>query len=115
MGFWEWLRAGGDYVLVVCGVVTAVCVAGNWVYKIIKRARQPHENLKQYVEELADKHDEYDEYFERDKERLDRMEVDQRLTLRAIMQLITHEVDGNHVDKLRSVRDEIQHHLIERT
>jgi hypothetical protein len=32
----------------------------------------------------------------------------------SLMQLMTHELDGNHVDQLKSARDEINEYLISR-
>lgn len=114
MGFWEWLRQGGDYVLVVCSAVVTVCLAANWLHKVWRRARKPHLDLEARVDALASDHASYETYFERDKVRLDGTDEDLALLLTAVMQLITHEIDGNHVDKLRGVRDSIHEHLISR-
>lgn len=114
MGFWQWAAQGGDYVLMLCGGVVAVCLAASWVHKAWRHASKPHRDLAARVEELACQHDDYDGYFARDMARLDDLEADNKLVLRGVMQLMTHEIDGNHVDALRAVRDDIQHHLIER-
>lgn len=114
VSFWQWAAQGGDYVLVLCGVIISVCVAVSWLYKAWQRASKPHRDLKARVEELACKHDDYDEYFKADKQRLDGLEADNKLVLRGVMQLMTHEIDGNHVDALRDARDDIQQHLIDR-
>lgn len=114
MGFWEWLRQGGDYVLIVCSAVAAVCLAASWIHKGWNHARKPHKDLEARVDALACDHADYETYFERDQNRLDQTEGDLSLLLMAVMQLITHEIDGNHVDKLRGVRDDIHQHLIDR-
>ncbi len=114
MSFWQWAAQGGDYVLVLCGAVAAICLAASWLHKVWRHASKPHRDLKARVEELAGQHDDYDEYFRSDKMRLDGLEADNKLVLRGVMQLMTHEIDGNHVDALRAARDDIQQHLIER-
>lgn len=121
----QWLAQGGDYVLLVCGVFAALGAAATYAAKALasirRRASRPHDELVAWVGRLEGAHGRYDKHAEhvdaclaRDKERLDDIEASSKLTLRALMQLITHELDGNHVDKLAEVRDAIHDHLIER-
>lgn len=114
MDFWTWLVQFADYLLYLAGLVGAIGVAASWVYKIIAAARKPHKELEEHVESLAKEHQHYDDCLKRDKQRLDEIEGDDKLILRALMQLIAHELDGNHVDKLAEVRDRIHDHLIEK-
>ena len=118
MSMMQWLAQGGDYVLAVCGVMVvlgaALAYIGKWLSALKRHASRPHDELKEHVEGLAAQHRHYDACLKRDKERLDQIDADDKLVLKALMQLITHELDGNHVDKLAEVRDAIHDHLIER-
>lgn len=114
MDLGTWIVQFAGYLLYLAGLVGAVGVAAQWITKAFSAARRPHKELEQHVESLAKEHQHYDDCLKRDKERLDEIEGDDKLILRALMQLITHELDGNHVDKLAEVRDRIHDHLIER-
>ena len=45
--------------------------------------------------------------------KLDPLEKKINMTLNAQFQMINHVLDGNHVDKLRALRDKMQNELIE--
>ena len=110
----DWMRQGGDYLLVVCAAVAVVCTAAQWAWRVAKAASKPREDIEAKLDGAIAQHGHFDECLRRDKRRLDGIEESEKLMLRALMQLITHELDGNHVDKLAEVRDAIQDHLIER-
>ena len=58
---------------------------------------------------LIEKHS---EYLDSDNKRLKNMEDSNRLIMRGMMNLMTHEIDGNHVDQLVKTRNDIQKYLI---
>ena len=74
-------------------------------YKNLKEAQKPSETLRDTVEAHA-------EMLDRDNKRLHSLEEGQRLNLRAISQLIEHELTHNHEEQLKQVKDEINHYLI---
>ena len=76
-------------------------------YKNYKEAKKPSEDLKATV-------DDHSEMLDRDNKRLIKLEDGQKLQLRALSQLIEHEVSGNDIDGLKGVKDDITNHLINR-
>lgn len=76
-------------------------------YKNLKEAQKPSHDLKAQVEAHA-------EMLDRDNKRLRELETGQKLQLRALKQLLRHEVDGNHKEKLQEVEHAIDEHLINR-
>lgn len=114
MELWNWIIQFAGYLLYLAGLVTAIGAATSWVVKVVGAARKPRKDLEKRVADLEDSNKHQDEFLKRDKARFENIETDSKLMLRAVMQLITHELDGNHVDKLAKVRDDINNHLIER-
>lgn len=73
----------------------------------IRKAGEPAEDLKQWQRET-------DLKLKNDKERLDALEGGQKVMLRGISALISHEINGNSNEKLKNSQTEIMNYLIER-
>lgn len=121
MELWTWVVQFAGYLLYLAGFVAAIGLATSWVVKLVGAARKPHKDLENRVSKLEESDAHQDLCLKRDLGRFEAVdkrfgenESDSKLMLRALMQIITHELDGNHVDKLAEVRDKIHDHLIER-
>ena len=79
-------------------VVERISIKGN---RVAEQVSQHERTLERHTEYLAN-----------DKQRLDEVEDSNRLILRGLMQIMTHEIDGNHVSQLKEVRDEMENYLI---
>lgn len=100
----------GPNILTFAVVLLAIVAIWNTVWmgiKNVREARKPQNDLRAKVEA-------HDVMLARDKARLDDLEQSSRLMLRAISQLIEHEVTGNHNDQLRKVQEDINTYLINR-
>ena len=73
----------------------------------IKKARKPHEDLVQWQRET-------DAKLAADKKRLDALEAGQKVQLRGINALISHQINGNSIETLQNSHKEIINYLIER-
>lgn len=99
--------------LSACAAIVAVAGASAAVVKFWRYAhRQSDENSNTLEEHEA--------YLASDKKRIERLEQKQdkadeqnRLILKALVRLMSHELDGNHTQELEEVRNEIQDFLIE--
>lgn len=87
--------------LALCGAVASVGAAWN----CIKAWRKPSRDIANRVER-------HSEFLDRDNRRIGDLEESNRLIMRGVMQLMSHEIDGNHVDKLRDARDAMEQYLI---
>ena len=63
--------------------------------------------------------EEHESFLASDKQRIERLEKKQdsadeqnKLMMKALVMLMSHELDGNHTKQLGEVRDEIQEYLI---
>lgn len=114
MTFIEWLSVSNEYLLVLASLCTALGVLFSSVHKGYKAVKKPHSELVSHMNEIEERLDHCDACLKNDNERIGELESDNKLILRGLMQLITHTFDGNHVDKLAEIRDEMQDYLIER-
>lgn len=112
--FIQWLTTGHEYVLAFAGLCGALGVIATIITKTFETLNKPHEELKAKVDSIGQTVETHDEFFKRDYEMLEQGKAERSILMKGLMQLITHELDGNHVDKLTAVRDEMQDYLIER-
>ncbi len=98
---YEQFLAAAVVLLVFCGAITTIGSA--WGY--VKAWRKPARDMVHRVDRHA-------ECLDRDDKRIGDLEESNRLIMRGVMQLMSHEIDGNHVDKLRDARDAMEQYLI---
>lgn len=81
-------------------------VAGLWgLWKIVKEARKPNDDLKAKVEK-------HDRLLDKDNKRLEAVEASNRMILQSLLVIINHEITGNGVEKMKTVRDSLEEYLI---
>lgn len=94
------------FFIVLIGLCTFVVLLGN-VVRTVREWTRP-------ATDVGARLDAHDELLDKDNRRLGELEESNRLLLRAISQLIEHELTGNHNDQLKSVKDDINKYLINR-
>ena len=90
-------------IVALCGLITAVYA----VYKIMKQANKPYDDLRKTVEK-------HSQILDNDNKRLKATEEDNKMILQALLVIVNHSVDGNGIDKLKETRTELQEYLIKR-
>jgi len=93
-----------SFLVVAAALIAFIMLVWNLIDKI-KAARKPKDDLNDWRRETDDK-------LSRDKEHLDALEEGQRVFLRAMNALISHEINGNSTDKLQKSQQEIMDYLI---
>ena len=88
--------------------------AYNTIMSAIKTHREEKKRKDAPVNTLEEKVNKHDERLSRDHERLNELEESNRIIMRALMALMSHEINGNSDDKLKASYDEIQRFLIEK-
>ena len=51
-------------------------------------------------------------FLRNDKQRLDRMDEGQHVTMQALLALLDHNLDGNNIDQMQKAKEALQKHLI---
>lgn len=83
-------------------------VAGLWgLWKIVKEARKPNDDLKAKVEK-------HDQLLDKDNKRLEEIESSNQMILKSLLVIINHEITGNGIEKMKAVRDSLEEYLIKR-
>lgn len=100
----------GDNLLAFGVVALAIIAIWNTVWTAIKNyreAKKPRDDEKARLEAV-------EEHLDNDNKRLNSLEESNRLMLRGMVQLLEHEIDGNHTELLKDVKDDIETYLINR-
>lgn len=100
-------------VAIAAGIV-AIGGAYTFIEHLVDKASVKSHKVEDKVNEHERALEKHMEYLAKDKQRLDDMEDSNKLIMRGLMQLMTHEIDGNHVDQLQKVRDDMNRYLIDR-
>lgn len=123
MSFIQWLSYGGDYVVALAAVVSGCTIVAGALFRLYRAYKKPIDNLEQTMSDRIDKleaqHEGYDRQNEHtnkclanDKKDIDALKETNKLLLRGQMQMITHTLDGDHIDQLEQVRDDMHDFLI---
>lgn len=102
-------------ILAVCAGISCVAAAIGWILKGIQAAKSPAKRFDERLTALETAMRSYNDFFARDKVRLDSIEEGNRVIQKAILALLSHGIDGNDVDAMRAAKNELQEYLIERT
>ena len=91
-----------------------VAVGGAWTFieHLGNLATTKQNAVAEQVIEHARIIEKHAEYLDSDNQRLKKMEDSNRLIMRGMMTLMTHEIEGNHIDQLEDARNDIQKYLI---
>ena len=99
------------------GLMAAALVligAYNTIMGAVKTHREEKKRKDAPVNNLGEQVKEHEDKLKRDHERLNELEDSNRIIMRALMALLSHEISGNSDDKLKASLEEIQKHLIEK-
>lgn len=64
--------------------------------------------------DIAKRLEEADRKLQSDAIRIKGLEDGQAITMRALLAIVNHEIDGNNIEGLKNTRDALQRYLIER-
>lgn len=95
-----------DFVIVAVAVLAFIVLMGN-VIKTIKDWRKPGMSEQEWRRDVDDK-------LGKDNERIKSLEDGNRVICKALMALLSHEINGNSNDKLQKALSDLNDYLIER-
>ena len=96
----------------VCGCITAVGAVVALIIALIKRAKAPNENQDRRLDEIEKRLAEHDQCLKNDLDRLNRFEEGNRIMQRCMLALLSHNIDGNDVESMKKVKEDLQEYLI---
>lgn len=92
-------------------VIAAAIVTLGGAYGVIERVSEKAASKHNQMEEQVEAHE---KRLANDHRRLNELESSNRLIMRGVMQIMSHEIDGNHTAQLKEVRDDMENYLINR-
>lgn len=111
---WGHLIGAAVVIMVLIGVYNTVMNAVKTHREEMKRRREPVRKIKESAGKTRRMVEKHDKMLRADRERIAALEDQQRIMLRAMMAMLSHEINGNSVDKLKKSVAEIQDYLIEK-
>lgn len=84
------------------------------VTKVVDRMKKPKDELEEAITAAVQRLDKHDDRLDKQGDQLHEQGEMIRLLMRGVSQLMTHEIDGNHVEQLTRTRDDMNEYLISR-
>lgn len=101
-------------VLIICGAIVTIGGATVYIIKIIQKIKQPEETQNQKITNLENRVTVLERYFKSDNDRIKVMEEGMKVTQQALLAIMSHEINGNDIDKLKQAKDDLEEYLIKR-
>lgn len=95
-----------DFAIVAIAIMGFIVLVGN-VVKVFKEWRKPGMSEAEWRREV-------DRKLGNDNNRIASLEDGNKVICRALIAMLSHEINGNSVDKLQKAMSELQDYLIER-
>jgi len=94
-----------DFVIVLLAVLAFIVLIGN-VIKTIRDWRKPGMSEAEW-------HRQVDQKLDSDNKRIKHLEEGNKVKCKALMALLSHEINGNSSDKLQKALEDLNEYLIE--
>ena len=108
------LRTFMDVLMAMAGGVIAIGGAVAVFEHIAEKGSIRRNKVAEQVAKHSDTLEKHAQYLDNDDKRLESMEQSNKLIMRGVMQLMSHEIDGNHTAQLKKTRDDMENYLIEK-
>lgn len=95
-----------DFAVVALALAGVIVLMGNLI-KTFKEWRKPQDDFKTWKKSVDDR-------LKSDHDRLKAVEDGNKVVCRGILALLSHEINGNSIDKLRASQAEMTDYLIDR-
>lgn len=100
--------------LAAAGAISTLAAAGNWIVKLVQALKAPNDAQNQRLQKLEEHMQTVDAFLAADKKRLDNVDESTRVTQRALLALLAHGIDGNHLPQMEEAKQELELHLIKK-
>lgn len=103
-----------EQLVALAAIVLILVGAYNTIMSAIKTYREEKRRKDAPVSDLETQVKKHEERLGRDHMRLNDLEESNRIIMRALMAMLSHEINGNSDEKLKASFDEMQKYLIEK-
>ena len=91
----------------ICGIITATAGAAAVIYRIVVHAKAPNKEQNERLNR-------HDALLDNDNKRLNNLEKSGTITMRALLALLKHGIDGNDIAEMKKVKEDLEQYLINR-
>jgi disulfide oxidoreductase YuzD len=98
-----------DTFLKFCGIIGIIATAAKGIVYFLTPYRETKKKIDEHEKRLND----HDTYLKNDKEKLESLTKLSKDSLRLQLAVVNHAIDGNGIERLRQVREDIQDELFE--
>jgi len=99
-------------ILLVCSLITNIAAVVTIIVTIVKKAKRPTDLQNERIDALEKMVAKHEDYLERDLHRFEALEGGNRIMQRCMLALLSHGIDGNDIDQMRTARQDLQEYLI---
>lgn len=103
-----------DNILQFCSVFTSLATVITLIYAAAKFAYRPEKNQNQRITALEERIKIIENHLDKDNVRLNSIERGNRVTQEALLALLSHSIDGNHLDELRKAEVNLKAYLLDK-
>ena len=96
-----------DFAIVAIAIMGFIVLVGN-VVKVIKEWRKPGMSEAEWRRDV-------DQKLDKDNKRIASLEDGNKVICKALIAMLSHEINGNSTEKLKQAMSELQDYLIERS
>lgn len=95
-----------DFAIVAIAIMGFIVLVGN-VVKVIKEWRKPGMSEAEWRRDV-------DQKLDKDNKRIASLEDGNKVICKALIAMLSHEINGNSIEKLKKAMSDLQDYLIER-
>ena len=95
-----------DFAIVAIAIMGFIVLVGN-VVKVIKEWRKPGMSEAEWRRDV-------DQKIDKDNKRIASLEDGNKVICKALIAMLSHEINGNSIEKLKKAMSDLQDYLIER-
>ena len=103
-----------QYIAFACVVITTLGGAGAILVAVVKWWQKPDLNRDEKLKRHDEMLDNDNKRLNKMEERQAEMEEAQKMLMKSMLALMSHSIDGNHLEELKLARDDMQDYLIRR-
>ena len=93
-------------------IYAAGAAAGLYAGGVAIAVKKPKTDQDNRITKLEARVNAMEGFLRNDKQRLDRMDEGQHVTMQALLALLDHNLDGNNIDQMQKAKEALQKHLI---
>ncbi len=100
------------FLIYAAGAAAGLYAGGVAISKVITAVKKPKTDQDKRITKLEERVNAMEGFLKNDKQRLDRMDEGQHVTMQALLALLDHNLDGNNIDQMQKAKEALQNHLV---